>query len=56
MMLNNGNDRRLDEILLKQEEVWRDRTPPELEWDESEESLLVEDMLGGGRRHSHDYS
>ena len=56
MMLNNVNDSRLDEILLKQEQVWRDRTPPELEWDESEESLVVEDMLGGSHRNSHDHS
>ena len=55
-MLNNVNDSRLDAILLKQEEVWRDRIPPELEWDESEASLVVEDMLGGPQSYSHDYS
>ena len=50
------NDSRLNEMLQKQEEVCRDRIPPELEWDESEASLVIEDMLGGPQRSGHDYS
>ena len=56
MMIDTDTDGRLDATLLKQEELWRDRTPPELEWDESEAALVVEDMLGGPQRYRHDYS
>jgi len=56
MMLDNLNDSRLNEMLLKQEEIWRDRIPAEVEWDEIEASLLVEDMLRGPQRYNHDYS
>ena len=56
MMLDDVNDSRLDEMLLKQEEVWRDRMPPELEWDESEASRAVEEVLGGPQRYGQEYS
>jgi len=36
----------VDERFLKQEGVWRERLLPELEWDESEESRVVAELLG----------
>ena len=49
MMLDDVYGSELDEILARQEAVWRDREPPELEWDESEASLAVEEVLGGSQ-------
>ncbi len=46
MMLDDVYGSEQDEILARQEAVWRDREPPELEWDESEASLAIEDVLG----------
>lgn len=53
MMLDDVYGSDLDDVLLRQEAEWRDRTPPELEWDESEASLAVEDMLGRSKIYSH---
>jgi hypothetical protein len=33
------------DALTKDEAHWLDRVPPELEWDESEEACLVEDLV-----------
>ena len=54
MRLTRVNSRDLDELVLAQEAVLRERVLPELEWDESEESLLVEEVLGGSRGHGLD--
>jgi hypothetical protein len=50
----HGDD--FDEIPPGQEAAWPDREPPELEWDESDASLAVDDLLGRSQRCSHDYS
>ena len=55
MMLDDVYGSDLDEILLRQEAQWRDRTPPELEWDESEALLVVDEMLGAARNYCHDF-
>ncbi len=49
MMPNDVYGCDLDERMLEQEAVWRDRVLPELEWDESEEWLVVDQLLGGSR-------
>ena len=49
MLLDDVYGSELDEILARQEAAWRDREPPELEWDESETSLAVEEVLGRSR-------
>ena len=54
MMLDDVYGSDLDEILMRQEAQWQDRTPPELEWDESEATLVVDEMLGAARSHGHD--
>jgi hypothetical protein len=55
MMLDDVYGSDPHDVLLKQEQAWRDRTPPELEWDESEASLVVADVLGAWHgSHEHD--
>ena len=44
-----GSD--IEEALLLNETHWLERTPPELEWDESEAALVVEDIVGRSRMH-----
>ena len=56
MKHDDAYDGDFDEIPPEQEAVWRDREPPELEWDESDTSLAVEDLIGRSQRHSRDYS
>jgi hypothetical protein len=36
----------VDERFLKQEAVWGERLLPELEWDETEETRVVAELLG----------
>ena len=56
MMLDDVYGSELDEILARQEAAWRDREPPELEWDESEVSLVVENVLGRSQMQGSYYS
>jgi hypothetical protein len=56
MMLEDVHDSDFDVVPPEQEAAWRDREPPELEWDESEASMAVEDLLGRSRRYGHGYS
>jgi hypothetical protein len=56
MKLDDVHDDDFDEIPPEQEAVWRDREPPELEWDECDASLAVDDLLGRSQRCSRDYS
>jgi hypothetical protein len=51
MVLNDTVGRNVEDALLRDEVYWLERVPPELEWDESEEALLVEDIVGGSRTH-----
>ena len=37
----------VEDALHRNEARWLDRTPPELEWDESEEALVGEGIVGG---------
>ena len=55
MMLDDvyGTDK---ELTLRQEAEWRDGVLPELEWDESEESLMVEEVLRRSQPRSHQYA
>jgi len=46
MMLDGVYAGDVDERFLKQEGVWRERLLPELEWDESEESRVVAELVG----------
>ena len=46
MMLDGVYAGEVDERFLKQEGVWRERLLPELEWDETEESRVVAELLG----------
>ncbi|HKA43626.1 MAG TPA: hypothetical protein VKF40_16725 [Burkholderiales bacterium] len=45
----------LEELVLTQEALLRERVLPELEWDESEASLLVEEVVGESRRCGREY-
>ena len=45
----------LDELILAQEAVLRERVLPELDWDESEASLVVDELMGGSRIRGDDY-
>ena len=56
MMLDDVFGSDVDEALQKQEAAWRERVLPELEWDESEDSLVVEELLGGPQMRSHGYA
>jgi hypothetical protein len=40
-----GSDK--DRFPLEQEAVWRDKMPPELEWDECEVTALVDEIVCG---------
>jgi hypothetical protein len=39
--------RDVEDAFLRNEAHWLERMPPELEWDESEEALVVEGIVGG---------
>jgi hypothetical protein len=47
MVLDEAYDSDLNEASLEQDAVWLDRVPPELEWDESDISTAVADLVGG---------
>ena len=55
MMLDDVYGSDFDESFLRQEAEWHDRTPPELEWDESEASLVINEMLSATRSHAHEF-
>ena len=55
MMIENLHEDDFDEI-PGQEAAWLDREPPELEWDEGDESMAVDELLGGSQRYSRDYA
>ena len=46
MRLDETYDGSLDQYILQQEAVWRERLLPELEWDEAEDSSVIEELLG----------
>jgi len=46
MMVDDVYDSEVDERMLAQEVVWQDRVLPELEWDETDELRVVEQLLG----------
>ena len=46
MVLDNAVGREVEDVLLKNEALWLDRVPPELEWDESDLALVVRDLVG----------
>jgi hypothetical protein len=56
MMLDDVYGSDVDEALQMQEAAWRERVLPELEWDEAEDLLAVEQLLGGLQMRSHDYA
>lgn len=56
MMLDYVYGTDTEELSLRQEAEWRDRVLPELEWDESEESLMVEEVLRRSQPRSHQYA
>ena len=56
MILDDVYGSDVDEAFQKQEAALRERVLPELEWDESEDSLVVEELLGGPQMRSHDYA
>jgi hypothetical protein len=56
MMLDDVYGSDLDEALRQHEAAWRERVLPELEWDESEDSLVVEELLSGSQMRSHEYA
>lgn len=56
MMLDDVYGTDTEELSLRQEAEWRDRVLPELEWDESEESLMVEEVLRRSQPRSHQYA
>ena len=45
MMLDDPYGSDVNERILKQDAVWRERLLPELEWDETEDSRLLEELL-----------
>ena len=49
MVVDDMVDRDVENAFHTDEAYWLERTPPELEWDESETALLVEDIVGGFR-------
>jgi hypothetical protein len=53
MVLNEAYDSDLDEASLEQDAVWLERVPPELEWDESDISTVVADLVGAARMSSY---
>ena len=56
MMLDDMYGSDFDGIPPEQEAAWRDREPPELEWDEGDASMTVDDVLGRSWRCGRDYS
>lgn len=50
MVLDDVHDD-FDEIPPGQDAAWLDREPPELEWDESDASMAVDELIGGCRRY-----
>ena len=52
MVLDEAYDSDLDEASLEQDAVWFDRVPPELEWDESDISTVVADLISASRMPS----
>jgi hypothetical protein len=54
-MISNGvRVTDLDELILAQEAVLRERVLPELEWDENEASRLVDEVLGRPRERGYE--
>ena len=53
MVLDDAYDSDLDEASLEQDAVWFERVPPELEWDESDISTAVADLVGVSRMPSY---
>jgi len=49
MVLGDTVGRDVEDAFLRDESHWLERTPPELEWDESEAALVVEDIVAGSR-------
>jgi hypothetical protein len=49
MVLNDAVRRDVEDAFFSNEAHWLDRMLPELEWDESEEALVVEDIVGGSQ-------
>ena len=55
MMIDDVHEDDFDET-PEEQAAWLDREPPELEWDESDESMAVDDLLGRSQRYGRDYS
>jgi hypothetical protein len=49
MVVNDGSSTDTQALLLQDETLWLDRVPPELECDESELSLVVQELIGSAR-------
>lgn len=47
MVLDNTVGGHVEDAFFSNEAPWLERMLPELEWDESEEALLVENIVGG---------
>jgi len=47
MILDDTVSWDVEHASLRDEALWLERVPPELEWDESEAALLVGDIVGG---------
>jgi hypothetical protein len=45
MKLDDVYGRDMDRLPHEQEAAWRDKVPPELEWDESEVTALVDEII-----------
>jgi len=56
MKLDDVREDDFDESPPEQNATWQDCEPPELEWDENDESMAVDDLLGASRRSAHRYS
>jgi hypothetical protein len=54
MMLDDVYGSDVEEAFQKQDAARWERVLPELEWDEGEDSLVVEELLGGPQMRSHD--
>jgi hypothetical protein len=52
MVLDDTVGRDVQDAFLRNELHWLERTPPEVEWDESEAALLVEEIAGRSRIRS----
>ena len=51
IMVDDVYDREMSERISAQEAVWQDRLLPELEWDETEDARVVEELLGRSNLH-----